>query len=212
MKKILVLSTMTLVILACALPASKANPTAAPTAGASTQNQIGTFVAQTVQAQQPALTEATVPPVLTPTSQVSAATFTPSQWNGSFLEPWGARVSMSLVIEKVTGATFSAKMNWRFSTCSALMSLTGEIIDNISTASEQSRWALHPDFRSGDTGGIWLRWTQLETLSGANCYVNTGDWWYAHIRSDGHMIGMRFMNPTDPQRANGDLDLTEKTP
>lgn len=143
-----------------------------------------------------------------PTAQPPASSFSVSQWSGSFLEPWGARVGMNLVVLKIKNTSFTGKMSWNFGDCAALMALNGEIITDVSAATEQNRWALHPDFQSGDKGGTWLRWTQTENQGNPKCYVNTGDWWYGHIGSNGHLIAIRFMNDTDPKPATGNLDLT----
>jgi len=217
----LLLTMMVSIALACSFSmGAPATATPAPSATAvspSTEtapaslDQIGTFVAQTVEAQQTAGATEVIPPTEAPQIPLGTpVSFGPSNWNGSFLEPWGARVTMALVVLKVNGDSFTGKMSWRFSSfCSALMSLKGEIIQDINSASEQSRWAQHPDYISGDLGGLWLRWTQLENQGNPDCYVNTGDWWYAHIGSSGRMIGIRFMNTTDPNPANGDMNLEQ---
>jgi hypothetical protein len=205
-------------VLACTI--SIGTPTAVPiqpptnTASVNSFDHVATFVAQTVEAQKPAATATVAPTSVPPTAPPPLPPFGPSTWSGTLVQPWGTRIKMTMVVQKVESASFTAKMSWRYSSiCSALMALKGEIIEDLNTASEQNRWAQHPDYITGDRDGRWLRWTQTENQGNPDCYVNVGDWWYAHIRNgDGHLIAIRFMNSTDPQPANGGLDLTLDTP
>jgi len=196
------LIALSLVLTACGGGQSAAQPPAA-TQPPATQPPVAT--------QPPATQE---PPTVQPTSAQPAPEFKAGQqWNGTFLEPWGARTNMNLLVDKVDGATFKGKMNWIFSDathkCTALLLLNGETFQNVTTATEQERWSQHPDFANGATTGLWIRWTQTQqTVGNSNCGVNVGDWWYAHIGNDGTLLGIRFMNSTDAKPANGDLNLT----
>jgi hypothetical protein len=86
----------------------------------------------------------------------------------------------------------------------------GDIIQDVTTATEQNRWALHPDYQSGDKSGTWLRWTETESIGSGRCYLTiSGDWYYAHIKSNGHLIAIHFTNTTNSQPdRNALLDLT----
>jgi hypothetical protein len=202
----LVLTLAISLILACSAslgtpPAStptSAPPTTAPntvTATAQVQDQLGTFVAQTVEAQ-PTSTEAAAPTAVPPTAQATPIPFTPSQWNGKF-RWFGSLNPVSFIIQKVNGSSFTGAMYWTFSICRVTERTEGDIIYDITTATEQNRWALHPDFQSGDKSGTWLRWTQNESIGATRCYLTiSGDWWYAHIKN-GHMTGIHFTNSTN---------------
>ena len=192
------------VILACSVTMgapTASTPTAVPptivpnTVATTTQtpDQLGTFVAQTLEAQQPTSTEAPPPTAVPPT----APAFTPSQWNGTF-RWFGSLNPVSFIIQKVNGSSFTGAMYWTFSTCRVTERTQGDIYYDITTAPEQNRWALHPDFQSGDKSGTWLRWTQNESIGATRCYLTiSGDWWYAHISSNGHMTGIHFTNSTN---------------
>jgi hypothetical protein len=215
MKKLFVLSIVTLVILACGVPAlgPSAQPTSAPNSGApsgSNASDMATFVALTVQAQQPAATQA---PAATAVSQPTAASGSSQtgqgtsaglkvnqNWGGTFLWHDGHQYPVTLAISKVSDTSFTGAMVWSFSTCRVTERVQGDIYQDVTSAPEQSRWALHPDFKSGDKSGPWFRWTQTESIGSGACYLTiTGDWWYGHIGGDGHLTGIHFENSTDAQ-------------
>ena len=211
MKKLFVIAiTMMVVLSACGAPAAipaSVPPNTVPNALAATvqaQNQMGTFVAQTVEAQQPTPNQPTAtaqPPTATavpPTAQSSSVVIEAGQnWNGTVY--WqGYTYPVALAIVKVNGSSFSGAMVWSATQCRVTTSVKGDIIQDITTATEQNRWALHPDFQSGDKSGTWLRWTQIESIGSTFCYLTSmSDWWYAHIASNGNMTGIHFENSTD---------------
>jgi hypothetical protein len=211
MKKIFVISIITLIILACGVPAlapNSAPPTSAPdiaATSAQSQNQMATFVAQTVQAQPPAPTQTPAATAVPPTAaqqatQSSPVAIQPNQnWNGTFLWQDGFKYPVTFAITKVSGSSFTGAMVWSFSICKVTERTQGDIIQDVTSATEQSRWSLHPDFKSGDKGGTWLRWSQVESIGSGRCYLNiTGDWYYAHVKN-GHMIGIHFANDTNTE-------------
>jgi hypothetical protein len=213
MKKIFVVAILVMSILACGVPAAvtpnSAPPTSAPNSAATAaQEQINmaTYVAQTMQAQQPAATlpaTATQVPAATavpPTAQSASVAVAPGQnWNGVVY--WqGYTYPVDLVILKVKGSSFTGAMAWSAPICKVMTSIKGDIIQDITTATEQNRWALLPAFQSGDKSGTWLRWTQIESIGSTRCYLTSmSDWWYAHIGSDGHVTGIHFENDTATQ-------------
>lgn len=211
---IVILSVAMIFILACAIggttPQNEQPPVSQPT-----YTPLPTytpFPSQVVEAT--ATTEAPPPSATSPITQPSGPAFTASQWSGTLVSSWYSfKVAMIMIVEKVSDTTFTGKMSWRIGNkaeCTALMAINGEIFTDISTASEQNRWAFHPDFISGDKSGTWLRWTQIENRGSDRCGTPpVGDWWYAHIRSDGHLIGIWFFNDTDPSPDKESfLDLT----
>ena len=131
---------------------------------------------------------------LTPTPEVL---FQPSQWNGTFR--WFGSVNpVTFIVDEVKGSKFSGAMYWVFPQCRITERVEGDVIYDIATATEQNRWALHPDFENGDTSGIWLRWTQNESIGSSKCYLTiSGDWWYGHINSEGRLVGIHFTNATN---------------
>jgi len=199
MKKILVLAVFMIFILACGIGTPTTQPTAVDSAAltAQAQNQMATFVAQTVEAQQPAATATSLPEAVPPTAQGPSIPLAKSQWNGTFR--WFGSVNpVTFIIQEVNGSSFTGAMYWRFTQCSVTERAEGDVIQDITTATEQNRWALHPDFQRGDKGGTWLRWTQNESIGATRCSLTiSGDWWYAHITSNGHMVGIHFTNSTN---------------
>jgi serine/threonine protein kinase len=187
-------------------------PAFTSTATAQSENSIATFIAQTFEARQPTATVAIEPTTAPPTAQSTPIPFTPSQWNGKF-RWFGSLNPVTFIIQEVNGSSFTGAMYWTFSTCRVTERTQGDIYYDITTAPEQNRWALHPDFQSGDKSGTWLRWTQNESIGATRCYLTiSGDWWYAHIKN-GHMIGIHFTNSTNtvPDKdATFDFTLTSQ--
>jgi len=146
-----------------------------------------------------------------PTAQATPIPFTPSQWNGKF-RWFGSLNPVTFVIQEVNGSSFTGAMYWTFTQCRITERVEGEIYQDITTAPEQNRWALHPDFQSGDKSGTWLRWTQNESIGATRCYLTiSGDWWYAHIGSNGHMTGIHFTNSTNTEPDTGaTFDFTKQ--
>lgn len=204
---VLGLTLAVFVILACSMvsgapTAATEIPATAPDTSAATpqtQDQMATFVAQTVEAQQPVATETSAPTAIPPTIQATPFPLALSQWSGTFR--WFGSVNpVTLVIQKVNGTSFTGAMYWTFTQCRVTERVEGEIIQDITSATEQDRWAHHPDFQDGDLSGTWLRWTQSQSIGATRCYLNiAGDWWYAHITSNEHMIGIHFTNSTNTQ-------------
>ena len=156
MKKLLVIVVMMLVVLsACGSPAPTATPNSVPPTAVSNatgatqnematfvaqtveaRNQIGTFVAQTVEAQQPTA----APPTATQsaTAQPTAAITADQNWGGTMT--WFGEVDgVNLIIQKVDGSSFTGAMAWSFKICRVTERVQGDIIQDITTATEQNR-------------------------------------------------------------------------
>lgn len=168
--------------------------------------------------QAPVIITATSPPVtdthptmMTEQPTQMAVAITPSSWFGRF-RWFGSLNPVTFVIEKVNGDKFKGAMYWTFTECKVNERVDGDIYMDISAAPEQNRWAQHPDFVSGDKSGAWLRWTQNEAFGGTKCTLSiSGDWWYAHINSQGHMTGIHFTNSTNSlPDAGATFDFTEQ--
>jgi len=204
--RLLILTVGLIFVLACSV-STGAEPTAVPPLVIPpTQAPLPTYT------PYPTFTEV-APTVVPPTAQPTPVPFTPSQWNGSF-RWFGSLNPVSFIIQKVNGSSFTGAMYWTFSVCKVTERTEGDIIYDITTATEQDRWALHPDFQSGDKSGTWLRWTQNESIGATKCYLTiSGDWWYAHISSNGHMTGIHFTNSTNTVPDKGaTFDFTKVSP
>src|SRR3989304_3135163 len=136
-------------ILACSVavgthppqPAQTIQPTTAP---------LSTYTPLPTYTPFPTFTEVAPPPTaVPPTAQATSIPFTPSQWNGTF-RWFGSLNPVSFIIQKVNGSSFTGAMYWTFSACRVTERTEGDVIYDITTATEQNRWALHPDFQSGD--------------------------------------------------------------
>jgi len=209
----LILTLAISLVLACSISlGAPPSATPAPTITAVStftevpQDQIATFVAQTVEAQQPAATEPPPPteaPSLTPMPLETAFPLLDTQWNGRF-RWFGTLYPVTFVIQDVNRSSFIGAMYWSFTQCKVTERTEGDVILDITSATEQERWRLHPDYQSGDLSGTWLRWTQNESIGATRCYLTiSGDWWYGHIRSDGHMVGIHFTNSTNKEPDTG---------
>ena len=181
-------------ILACAVgTAPQANQP--PVVEQATYTPLPTYTPYpTVEVEQP--TQPVVE-VASPIPQETAFPLANTSWFGRF-RWFGSLNPVTLVFTKVNGSKFEGAMYWTFTQCRITEAVDGDIFTDITTAPEQNRWELHPDFQSGDKSGTWLRWTQNESIGGQKCYLTiSGDWWYAHINSKGHMTGIHFTNDTN---------------
>lgn len=213
----LVLTLAVSLVLACAVTlGSPATPTAVPTTTATatvtvpTVDQVSTSVALTLAAQPPTQAIQVLPPTNAPQPTALPITISPGNWHGTF-RWFGPLYPLTFTIVKVNDSTFTGTMYWHTDQCQITERVEGDIIQDITTATEQNRWKLHPDYQSGDLGGVWLRWTQNESIGGTRCYLTiSGDWWYGHLRSDGHLVGIHFTNDTnlEPDK-DATFDFTE---
>jgi hypothetical protein len=209
-KRSLILTLSLIFVLACSISMG-AKPTAIPpVAPPPAQVPLPTYTPYpTYTVEAPPLVQPTIPP----TAQATPFPLAQTQWNGTF-RWFGSLNPVSFIIQKVNGSSFTGAMYWTFDICKVTERTEGDIIYDITTATEQNRWALHPDFQSGDKVGTWLRWTQNESIGATKCYLTiSGDWWYAHISSNGHMTGIHFTNSTNTvPDADATFDFTKVSP
>jgi len=120
----------------------------------------------------------------------------PHQWNGTYV--YWQKQPISLIISEVNGASFKGQMYWGGTSRSkgALTKMDGSYVTDFGDAFEQGRWNFHEDYKNGDRSGLWLKWTETEMLTGSDYTMN--GWYYAHIRTDGTMVGIYFYNPESP--------------
>jgi len=192
MKRIfIVVIPVLFILLACGLFPS----TATPTAVATSTNTITAI-----------LPTATVLPTSTPNATIAVTA--PQQWTGTLRDVDGTSRVISLIINKINGTAFTGNMYWAPVRGYSLVitAAHGDIITNIDTATEQNRWGFLPDFKSGNKGGIWLRWTETANVKG--CCVIMNGWYYAHIQSNGHLAGIFFRNDKVANPDNASYDLT----
>ena len=190
-----ILTLAMIFILACSV-ASTPQDAQPPVVEQATYTPLPTYTPYptTGAVEQPTQTaEAVVPP----TTEAKPVALANTSWFGRF-RWFGSLNPVTFVINKVNGSKFEGAMYWTFTQCRITEAVDGDIFTDITAAPEQNRWELHPDFQSGDKSGTWLRWTQNESIGGQKCYLTiSGDWWYAHIDSKGHMTGIHFTNDTN---------------
>jgi len=193
--RFVILSLAMVFILACSF-GSAPQTTQPPVVEQPTYTPLPTYTPYPVEgAQQPTQTQAAV--AASPVPAAPQVNLLNTSWFGRF-RWFGSLNPVTFIIEKVTGDKFKGAMYWTFTECKVNERVDGDIYTDISAAPEQNRWAQHPDFVSGDKSGTWLRWTQNEAFGGTRCYLTiSGDWWYAHINSQGHMTGIHFTNSTN---------------
>ena len=206
-KNVLLVILVFIILAACAFPASLASPTTIP-------------IAADVPAANPTATDApiptttsaptdtpipTVPPTVTPTLVVL-----PQQWSGIYRQTGVGSIPISIIIEKMHGDSFSGKMVWmgtgKFRGATTVIS--GEFVKDFGDAVEQAKWGEHQDYSDGDRNGAWLKWTETGFVQGRG--YTLGGWYYGHIREDGTMVGIYFLNDEITSYASSDtwkLDL-----
>jgi hypothetical protein len=189
MEKIFVLAILLMVaVSACGSPAPAPTITPQPTATAT---------------KVPTATEASTatptiePPTATmkPTSTIVATDFIApgQQWRGAFKSMLYRDQYMSLLIDEMDGSSFIGKIVWTGGGVKNYMTnAVGEIVTDFSK--DENRLKHHPDYKSGDRSGGWLKWTQTKAMT-----TNTrlGIWYYAHVVGE-KMTVIIFANDTDP--------------
>ncbi len=148
---------------------------------------------------------------LTPTSAVRPSVTPPSlpqEWKGYYKWTGYANVGISIIIEKMAGNAFNGKMYWHANKWYNLTitRMNGEYVQDFGDALGQDRWSKHPDFQSGIGDGTWLKWTETEMISGNSIFTMNG-WYYGHLRSDGTMVGIYYMNATETTPATDSWEL-----
>jgi hypothetical protein len=199
MKKIFVIAILMMVLLsACGISAPAVAPTTVPvvaqptmaptTAPAPTEAPATATTAPTVAASPTEVPAATA--TSAPTSSVAITA--PQEWDGYYRQAKsGHSLNVQLFIKTLTGTSFTGTMWWQFyAQPSTETKVQGDIITDVSSATEQSRWAFNKDFNN-DKSGTWLRWTETDFLVGTG-YHGLGGWYYAHVRSDGQLVGIYF--------------------
>ncbi len=165
--------------------------------------------------QPPVAPVATEPPVVAPSEAPALPTAAPAaypqEWKGDF-QYLGNPVGISLLIEEVNGNSFTGRMLWHPTAAYPLTitKMNGEYVQDFSDAFEQGRWNNLPDFKSGDKSGIWLKWTETEMISGNTTFTMNG-WYYAHIRADGKLVGIYYLNATETTPDASSYELTQVT-
>jgi len=200
MKKFFVIAILMIVVLStCGISTPAASPTPAPvvaqatmvptTAPAPTEVPATATSAPTVAASP---TE--VPATATSAPTGSVAVTAPQEWDGNYRQAEsGHSIGIQLFIKKITGSTFTGTMWWRyFAQPVTETKVQGDIITDIASATEQTRWAFNKDFNT-DKSGTWLRWTETDFVVGPG-YHGLNGWYYAHLRSDGQLLGIYFDN------------------
>jgi len=87
----------------------------------------------------------------------------------------------------------------------AILKMNGEYITDFGDQVEQTKWNNLEDYKNGETGGSWLKWTETEVISGGN--YTTNGWYYAHIREDGTMVAVYFFNNTETVADSGSFEF-----
>lgn len=202
MKKYLIVAFILIIVLSACGTSAPATEVVAPTS-APTAAEAPTATEAPLPTETPAPTETAVPVTAT-------AVELPQKWSGVYHDEYGRAVLINVLIAKMEGLSFTGSMYWaplgNFK--GALSAMNGEFITDIDTATEQNRWRLHKDFKNEDKSGTWLRFTETDILDG--CCLTMGGWYYAHIRSDGTLVGIYFYNSTDSQPANATFELKLK--
>ena len=159
--------------------------------------------------EAPAATATSAPTVAASPTEVPAATATsaptgsvaitaPQEWDGYYRQAQsGHSLDMQLFIKKITGTAFTGTM-WLgyYAQTPTETNIQGDIITDITSATEQNRWAFNKDFNN-DKSGTWLRWTETDFLVGTG-YHGLNGWYYAHLRSDGQLVGIYFADDKVP--------------
>ena len=208
MKKISVIAILMIVVLsACgtSAPAVAPAPTIAPVVAQATMAPTAAPTITALPTEVPAATAASAPTGAVP------AIVAGQQWFGYDRQAEsGHSLTVQLFIKTVTDTSFTGTMWWHYySQPSTETKIHGDIITDITSATEQNRWAFNKDFNT-DKSGTWLRWTETDFLVGSG-YHALGGWYYAHLRSDGQLVGIYFQNDKNPNPESDYFFLTLTT-
>ena len=218
MKRIFVIAILMMVVLsACGTSAPAAAP-ASTIAPVVAQATMAPTTAPAIPTEVPAATPTTAPPTQIPAATAASAPtgavpaiIAGQQWFGYDRQAEsGHSLTVQLFIKTVTDTSFTGTMWWHYySQPSTETKIHGDIITDITSATEQNRWAFIKDFNT-DKSGTWLRWTETDFLVGSG-YQALGGWYYVHLRSDGHLVGIYFENAKNPNPEADTYDLTLTT-
>jgi len=155
------------------------------------------------------------PPPVQPTIVVvppTAPVTLPQEWTGLYNQTSVGKVGISLLIERINGNSFTGRMLWLPTKWYNLTitKMNGEYIQDFGDTFEQGRWSKHPDFNpNAISDGTWLKWTETEMISGNSTFTMNG-WYYAHIQSNGKMVGIYYFNATETKPAADSYELKLK--
>ena len=206
MKKFFVIAILMIVVLsACGISTPAASPTPAPVVAQATMAPTAAPTITALPTEVPAATAASAPTGAVP------AIVAGQQWFGYDRQAQsGHSLTVQLFIKTVTDTSFTGTMWWHYySQPSTETKIHGDIITDITSATEQNRWAFNKDFNT-DKSGTWLRWTETDFLVGSG-YNALGGWYYAHLRSDGQLVGIYFQNDKNPNPESDYFFLTLTT-
>ena len=221
MKKISVIAILMIVVLsACgtSVPAVAPAPTTAPAVAQATMAPTAAPTITALPTEVPAATPTTAAPTEIPAATAASAPtgavpaiVAGQQWFGYDRQAEsGHSLTVQLFIKTVTDTSFTGTMWWHYySQPSTETKIHGDIITDITSATEQSRWALNKDFNT-DKSGTWLRWTETDFLVGSGYHALDG-WYYTHLRSDGQLVGIYFANAKNPNPKSDYFFLTLTT-
>ncbi|MBI3172767.1 MAG: hypothetical protein HYZ25_03540 [Chloroflexi bacterium] len=127
----------------------------------------------------------------------------PQQWNGAYHQTGVGTIPIIVIIEKVNGDQFTGKMVWVGTNKyrGATTVISGEFATDFGDAAEQAMWGKHPDY-TGSLDGTWLKWTETGFVQGGG--YTLGGWYYGHIREDGSMMGIYYLNAEITSLASSD--------
>ena len=121
---------------------------------------------------------------------------------------------LTFLIEKVDGSTFTGKMIWQsfLRYRGAILRMNGEFVTDFGDETEQTKWNNLEDYRTGETGGTWLKWTETEYIDGHE-HMTLNGWYYGHIRDDGKtLVVVYFFNATETVADSGKFFFQLVTP
>lgn len=141
----------------------------------------------------------TLPPTATPTLVIL-----PQTWSGVYRQTGIGSIPISIIIEEMKGNTFTGKMVWtgKGNFRGATTIIEGEFVTDFGDAGQQAIWGKHPDY-TGVLDGTWVKWTETGFSQGRG--YTLGGWYYGHVREDGTMAGIYFLNDEITSFASSDF-------
>jgi len=202
MKKHILLAVVVFLLMNACMAVSLGAPAAPPPTDAPPPPAQPVVADTPVPSPTPAPTDTPIPTDLPPTVTATLVIL-PQQWNGAYHQTGVGTIPISIIIEKMKGNQFSGKMVWtgKGNFRGATTVIEGEFITDFGDASEQAMWGKHPDY-NGSLEGNWIKWTETGFVQGRG--YTLGGWYYGHIREDGTMMGIYFLNAEINSYANGD--------
>jgi hypothetical protein len=129
-------------------------------------------------------------PTIAPTATATSIP-SPQEWKGSTIDLNGANSqTWSIYIDQVNGTTFTGRTS--YTQYGDINAMEGQYIQDFGDETQQAKWSYFEDYKNGNLSGAWIKFHETKVLQNASGGANISGVYYAHIQSDGTMVGFFF--------------------